>query len=188
VADLAIIFRASKEIRGLGRLASRYGVHVDGGIAAGFIKAAFADSEVKGDEGLAIAWQKVVDVLNVDLYKEWEDDIKVAIDNVKNRVKYTRLDPHGPKLGDISNEYDSSNFSLFNFSFADFLIKGTPSLNLTSPVLHLLLMQIHSFIPSQITDGSGVPIHCKILHFFLRRPIFVAKLLCGVTVSSFGMA
>jgi len=108
VADLAIIFRASKEIRGLGRLASRYGVRVDGGVAAGFIKAAFADSEVKGDEGLAIAWQKVVDVLNVDLYKEWEDDIKVAIDNVKNRVKYTRLDPHGPKLGDISNEYDSS--------------------------------------------------------------------------------
>lgn len=149
VAELAVIFRASKKIRGLGELASRYGVHVDGGVAAGFIKAAFADSEVTDDEGLATAWQKVVDVLNVDLYKAWEDDTKIAIANVKNRVKYTRLDPHGPKLGVISKEYDFIPFSICSYSFT-FLVfqKETPSLNRTSPALRLLPMQINSFILS----------------------------------------
>ncbi|KAJ8094335.1 bifunctional 4-alpha-glucanotransferase/amylo-alpha-1,6-glucosidase [Marasmius tenuissimus] len=36
------------------------------------------------------------------LYQEWEEDTRVAIDNVKNRLKYARLDENGPKLGEIS--------------------------------------------------------------------------------------
>ncbi|KAF6752983.1 glycogen debranching enzyme [Ephemerocybe angulata] len=51
---------------------------------------------------LAEAWGRVVDVLNVPLYEEWEDDTRTAIEHVKNRIKYTRLDQHGPKMGEIS--------------------------------------------------------------------------------------
>ena len=105
VAELADIFRATKKIKGLGQFASRYGVHVDGNVAAGFVKAAYAGSDVKSNEALASAWQKVVNVLNVDLYKEWEEDTKVAIDQVKNRAKYLRLEENGPKGGAISKEY-----------------------------------------------------------------------------------
>lgn len=100
VADLAEILRSEKIIDGLGKFASRYGVLVKGEVAAGFVQAAFTD--LKEPEALADAWVKIVDVLNVPLYQEWEDDTKVAIGNVRNRVKYTRLDEHGPKMGKIT--------------------------------------------------------------------------------------
>jgi len=100
IGELADIFRAENKILGLGALASRFGVRADSAVAAGFIQAAFTD--LKDATALANAWVKVVDVLNVPLYKEWEDDTNVAIGNVKNRLKYARLDAHGPKLGEIT--------------------------------------------------------------------------------------
>lgn len=100
VSELAEILKSSKKVVGLGQLASRFGVKVEGGVAAGFVQAAFVDlSDVNA---LAAAWVRVVDVVNVPLYAEWENDTKVAIESVKNRLKYTRLDEHGPKLGAIS--------------------------------------------------------------------------------------
>ena len=48
------------------------------------------------------AWGRVVDVLNVPLYAEWEEDTKVALESVKNRLKYIRLEEGGPKLGEIT--------------------------------------------------------------------------------------
>lgn len=100
IGELADIFRAEKKILGLGALASRLGVRVDSAVAAGFIQAAFSD--LKDATALTNAWVKIVDVLNVPLYKEWEDDTNTAIGNVKNRLKYARLDAHGPKLGEIT--------------------------------------------------------------------------------------
>ncbi|KAH9479582.1 Glycogen debranching enzyme [Psilocybe cubensis] len=102
VAELAEIFKGANKIKGLGAFASRFGVGVDGATAAGFTQAAFAD--IKDTGALADAWGKIVDVINVPLYREWEEDTKIAIDHVRNRVKYTRLDEHGPKLGRITRE------------------------------------------------------------------------------------
>jgi glycogen debranching enzyme len=103
VAELADILRAESKIIGLGEFKSRYGVKVDSGVAAGIISAAF--TEIAGDaEKLAEAWVRVVDVLNVPQYKEWEEDTGIALSHVRNRLKYTRLDPNGPKMGDISKE------------------------------------------------------------------------------------
>jgi glycogen debranching enzyme len=100
VEDLAGILKNADKINGLGRLASRYSVTVDGPVAAGFITAAFPDIQDK--EALADAWVKIVDVLNVPLYREWEEDTTVAMANIRNRLKYARLDAHGPRLGEIS--------------------------------------------------------------------------------------
>ena len=75
---------------------------MDGGVAAGLVKAAFVDMGDANMDSLADAWVRVVDVLNVPLYEEWEEDTRVALDNVKNRLKYTRLDEHGPRMGEIS--------------------------------------------------------------------------------------
>lgn len=100
VVELAEIVKAQGKVKGLGGLASRFGVSVDPAVAASLVKAAFTD--IANTNALAEAWVRVVDVINVPLYKEWDEDIKVAVDNVRNRVKYTRLDEHGPKLGEIS--------------------------------------------------------------------------------------
>lgn len=103
VTELAEILRASGKIQGFGQFASRFGVHVEPDVAAGFVKAAFV--ELTDIDALSDAWARVVDVLNVPLYQEWEEDTKVAVDSVKNRLVYTRLDEHGPKLGKISKSY-----------------------------------------------------------------------------------
>lgn len=99
-AELAEVLRAEKKVKGLGGLASRFGVKVDSTIAAGLIKAALGASQ--DVDAMTEAWKNVVDVINVPLYEEWKEDQRVALDNMKNRVKYTRLDPLGPKLGEIS--------------------------------------------------------------------------------------
>ncbi|KAJ7281772.1 glycoside hydrolase family 13 protein [Mycena rebaudengoi] len=102
VVEIAEILRTSGKVQGLGLLASRFAVGVDSGVAAGLVKAAFVD--VTEIDSLVDAWARVVDVLNVPLYQEWEEDTKVAVENVKNRLSYTRLDEHGPKLGEISKK------------------------------------------------------------------------------------
>lgn len=101
VAELATIVRGAGKVSGASQYSKRFGVHVDPVYAASFIKAAFTD--LSGNAGaLAEAWGRVADVLNVDLYTEANGDKKAALDGIKNRVKYTRLDDHGPKLGEIS--------------------------------------------------------------------------------------
>ncbi|TCD67967.1 hypothetical protein EIP91_011768 [Steccherinum ochraceum] len=102
VVELAEIVRDFGIVKGLRSLEKRFGTHVEGPVAAGIVKAAFVDlSDV---DALADAWIRVVDVLNVPLYQEWKDDTAAAIEQIKGRVKYTRLDDHGPKLGPITKE------------------------------------------------------------------------------------
>ncbi|KAI5984314.1 glycoside hydrolase family 13 protein [Pisolithus albus] len=103
VVDLANVVRSARLIEGEGTLTSRFVTHVDGGVSAGFIKAAFP--KLGNDvDALAQAWARVVDVLNVPLYAEWEEDTEIALDSIKNRSKYIRLDDNGPKLGEITKD------------------------------------------------------------------------------------
>jgi len=101
VEELAALLRELDKIEGLGQFAARYGVKVNGKVAASLIKAVFPD--MSDPEELATAWVRVVDVINVPLYREWEEDTKVALENIRNRVEYTRLADHGPKLGEITS-------------------------------------------------------------------------------------
>lgn len=103
VVELAEILRTSGYVNGIGAPEKRFGTHVEGPVAAGLVKAAFVD--IQDVEALADAWIRVVDVLNVPLYEEWEADTKAAMDGIRNRMKYARLDDHGPKLGPITKEY-----------------------------------------------------------------------------------
>ncbi|KAJ3809108.1 glycoside hydrolase family 13 protein [Lentinula aff. lateritia] len=100
VVELAEVLRGSNVIIGLAELSSRFGVHSDANAASGFIQAAFV--ELSDPDALADAWVRVLDVINVPLYQEWEEDTKIAMDNIKNRLNYARLDENGPKLGEIT--------------------------------------------------------------------------------------
>ena len=100
--ELANIFRHHGKISGIGALSSRFGVTVNGSVAAGFIQAARPD--ISNIDALVDSWIQVVDVVNVPLYQQWEGDVRAAIDNVRNRVRYIRLDKNGPKLGEISEQ------------------------------------------------------------------------------------
>lgn len=102
VVELALILKESGKLENFGAFSKRFCTTVDPAVGASLVSAAFV--ELKDADALAEAWGKVLDVINVDQYKEWEDDTKVAIDNVFNRLKYTRWDEHGPKLGPITRE------------------------------------------------------------------------------------
>lgn len=101
IVEVAKIAKSSGIVQGLGQLGARLGVYVDGGIAAGLAQAAFPNIASNVD-ALAEKWSEVIDVINVPLYREWEEDTKIALDSMKNRLKYIRLDEHGPRLGAIS--------------------------------------------------------------------------------------
>lgn len=93
---LAEIAKKSGVVVGYRSLAGRFATKADDAVAAGFVKAA------RPNEDPSEAWAKIADIINVDLYKECEEDLKVAKEGIVGRLKYTRLEPHGPRLGEIS--------------------------------------------------------------------------------------
>lgn len=113
VVELAEVIRNSGHLEGYHKLEKRFCAHVAGPIAAGFVKAAFVDLE--SNDALVDAWARVVDVLNVPLYEEWNEDTKAAMTQIRNRLKYTRLEEHGPMLGPITPESVSSSSLLAFF-------------------------------------------------------------------------
>ncbi len=126
IPELATIlreYRGGEVLQGLSKYAGRYGVHVDGAVAAGFVLAARGS-----DADLVSTWGKIVDALNLPLYREWEEDVNIALENIKNRLKYGRLDDHGPKLGEITKKL------VFSSVFCDTaeVVTGLPS---WSPIL-----------------------------------------------------
>ncbi|KAI5124195.1 hypothetical protein M0805_005046 [Coniferiporia weirii] len=102
VAELAEIIRSSGALDESRKFHARFSLFVKPDVAASLVKAAF--TELSDEDALADAWIRVVGVLNVPLYQEWEEDMRVALDNIRNRVIYTRLADHGPKMGEISKE------------------------------------------------------------------------------------
>ncbi|KAG5721186.1 Glycogen debranching enzyme [Termitomyces sp. T112] len=98
--ELAHIARSRGIIKGVNTFSSRFCVKTDAVASAGMVKSAFVD--ITDYNALADAWTKVVDVINVPLYEEWKDDTRVAMENIKNRIRYARLDDNGPKLGKIT--------------------------------------------------------------------------------------
>lgn len=105
-AELATILRAHRDgelIQGLSKYAKRFGVTVDGAVAVGFVQAARGS-----DIELVKTWGEIVDALNLPLYREWEEDVNIALVQIKNRLKYTRLEDHGPKLGNITRKFPIS--------------------------------------------------------------------------------
>jgi glycogen debranching enzyme len=79
----------------------RFGTTVKPEVAAGFAKAAWPGEDTTS---LASKWGKVLDILNVDLYTECNEDLSSAQDQIIGRLRYTRIDEHGPRLGEINEK------------------------------------------------------------------------------------
>lgn len=46
--------------------------------------------------------KRILDIVNVPRYEQYDQDLEAIVSNTKNRVKYTRIDEHGPKFGPIT--------------------------------------------------------------------------------------
>lgn len=48
--------------------------------------------------------QMVLDEMNVPRYREYDTDVEFILEQLFNRIKYLRIDEHGPRLGEITPE------------------------------------------------------------------------------------
>lgn len=121
---------------------------------------------------------KLLDVLNVDRYREYDGDVKAILDNTRNRVKYARLDEHGPKRGEINATCVLAGLPSTE-SPADLLNRG-PGLRSSSRSLRAsrkIRRRRHTtrrFSRSPTTGGSGTPTRCSTLPPPSRAPTSAA--------------
>ncbi|PGH10622.1 glycogen debranching enzyme [Helicocarpus griseus UAMH5409] len=99
-------FIRERGLRNKDKLLGRYGRVVEPAIAAALLTALYG----RYDEGssdithIRDDLSKILDEVNLPLFLEFDKDVLEIFDQVFNRVKYLRLDAHGPKLGPITKE------------------------------------------------------------------------------------
>ncbi|KAK4465548.1 glucanotransferase domain of glycogen debranching enzyme-domain-containing protein [Cladorrhinum samala] len=96
-------------LKGMDRMGERYRRRADPKVAAALLSAHFGRYEGnKGgttDQAAArVQIVKILDILNVPFYDEYDKEIADTLQQIYNRIKYVRLDEHGPKLGPIDQE------------------------------------------------------------------------------------
>jgi glycogen debranching enzyme len=96
-------------LQGMDRLGARYNRSIDPAVGAAILSLSMGryDGQQSGpaDKGAARRKMvKILDALNVPFYQEYDTDVKEILDQLFNRIKYVRLDDHGPKLGPIDDE------------------------------------------------------------------------------------
>ncbi|RKF56465.1 Glycogen debranching enzyme [Erysiphe neolycopersici] len=90
-------------------LTDRFNRHVDSDIAAALLMTRFGRFERKNPALVDINTARefitsILEEVNLLLYKEYDQDVAKILDQLYNRIKYMRLDDHGPKLGLIDEK------------------------------------------------------------------------------------
>lgn len=84
----------------------RFSKEFDCEVALDFILAvvnpADTEIEVSVTEMVLKQYETILNEINLPLYKAYDEDAVTIVTNVKNRAQYTRLDSHGPKLGEVN--------------------------------------------------------------------------------------
>ncbi|KAL4866071.1 hypothetical protein BDV12DRAFT_173429 [Aspergillus spectabilis] len=87
------------------QLSGRYGRAIDIQLGAAITTALFGQFDSTSDlASVEIALRTLLDVVNVPFYEEYNSDLSTIMDQLFNRVKYLRIDDHGPKLGPVTEE------------------------------------------------------------------------------------
>jgi glycogen debranching enzyme len=100
-------FVLEKGIVGLDRMGERYRRRVKPNECAAFLSllvGRYDTRSIKGpDEKLAKeTCHTLLDELNLQFYKEYDSDVATICTQIFNRIKYVRIDDHGPKLGPVT--------------------------------------------------------------------------------------
>lgn len=95
-------------LEGVDRMGERHRRKINPSLAASFLSFTLGryEGESSGSADKTAARAKMVEVLdalNVPLYQEYDAEVDELLDQLFNRIKYVRLDDHGPKLGEIND-------------------------------------------------------------------------------------
>src|SRR3569833_2514487 len=100
----AFLFKGG--LRGDDRMGERFRKHIDPKVGAAYLSAVYGRFEGDDSEGADRAAARVkmveaLDICNVPLYEEYDKEVSDILQQLFNRIKFMRLDEHGPKLGPI---------------------------------------------------------------------------------------
>ncbi|SCV05116.1 LANO_0H00386g1_1 [Lachancea nothofagi CBS 11611] len=101
MVELAAFIRANASSDDFGQLGERHSNKLDNTKFTAVIKSLYGQE--LNDAVLEEA-RKIVDELNSPLYREYDDDVNDILEQLFNRIKYMRIDDHGPKMGTITHE------------------------------------------------------------------------------------
>ncbi|KPM45397.1 Glycogen debranching enzyme [Neonectria ditissima] len=88
-------------LRGTDRMGERYRRRVDSAAGASILTALLGSPESNDKATATAKMVELLDVLNVEFYKEYDAEIADILQQLFNRIKYVRLDDNGPKAGPI---------------------------------------------------------------------------------------
>ncbi|KAF5561498.1 glycogen debranching enzyme [Fusarium phyllophilum] len=88
-------------LTGTDRMGERFRRRVKPDVAASFLASSVGSSDEKAARAKIV---EILEILNVDNYKEYDAEVDDILQQIFNRIKYVRLDDHGPKLGEINKE------------------------------------------------------------------------------------
>jgi glycogen debranching enzyme len=91
------------------RMGERYRRRIDPAAGAGLMCALFGrydsrTSSTPDERAAQDACTRILQELNLPFYKEYDGDAKEIMEQLFNRIKYVRLDAHGPKLGPVNEK------------------------------------------------------------------------------------
>ncbi|KAI9249357.1 glycogen debranching enzyme [Helicostylum pulchrum] len=88
-----------------GHLGTRFHKSIDMSKALSFLlafKGLSGLDQVSDSQSLVSSFQGLLNDYNLPLYEEYDQECKIALDNIKGRLLFTRLAENGPKLGRIT--------------------------------------------------------------------------------------
>lgn len=102
-------FLVQKAMLGTDRMGERYRRRVDPAMGAALLTAIYGrfegDTSNSADRGEAWShFTRILDAVNMPFYREYDEDVAEILEQIFNRIKYVRLDDHGPKLGPITHK------------------------------------------------------------------------------------
>ncbi|KAH6619445.1 glucanotransferase domain of glycogen debranching enzyme-domain-containing protein [Chaetomium sp. MPI-SDFR-AT-0129] len=92
-------------IQGTDRLGERFRRRADPSIAAALLSTLFKKEDGHTDQAaVRKKAAEILDIVNVEYYKEYDAEVSDILQQLFNRIKYVRLEDNGPKLGPINEE------------------------------------------------------------------------------------
>ena len=86
------------------RLGPRYGRELPSACAGMILQAIYGNFHPNIREKGTKTMAAILDVVNVTYYREYDNDLEILTEQLEARLKYLRLDDHGPKLGVIGKD------------------------------------------------------------------------------------
>lgn len=101
-----VAFLQTKALENRNHLMGRYGRKVNPRVGAALLTALFGryDERALNSQNAQEDVHKLLEALNIPLFHEFDEDVSHILDQLFNRIKYLRIDEHGPRLGPVTKE------------------------------------------------------------------------------------